>query len=39
MVTIEILVTIEISGAGRMRVPLVQGEGGYNIALKKEAKP
>jgi hypothetical protein len=38
MVTIEILVTIEISGAGRTCVALVQGEGENNIALKKEAK-
>jgi 2-keto-4-pentenoate hydratase/2-oxohepta-3-ene-1,7-dioic acid hydratase in catechol pathway len=32
-------VTIEIPGVGRMSVAVVQGEGGYNVALKKEAKP
>ena len=29
-------VKIEIDGVGSMNVPVVQGEGGYNIALRKE---
>jgi 2-keto-4-pentenoate hydratase/2-oxohepta-3-ene-1,7-dioic acid hydratase in catechol pathway len=31
-------VTIEIERVGRMTVPVVQGQGGYNLALRKEAK-
>jgi 2-keto-4-pentenoate hydratase/2-oxohepta-3-ene-1,7-dioic acid hydratase in catechol pathway len=31
-------VTIEIARVGRMTVPVRQGEGGYNIALRKEEK-
>ena len=30
------VVTIEIERVGGMRIPVVQGKGGYNIALKKE---
>jgi 2-keto-4-pentenoate hydratase/2-oxohepta-3-ene-1,7-dioic acid hydratase in catechol pathway len=31
-------VTIEIERVGRMSVPVVQGSGGYNLALRKEDK-
>jgi len=31
-------VRIEIAGVGGMSVPVVRGEGGHNIALRKEAK-
>jgi 2-keto-4-pentenoate hydratase/2-oxohepta-3-ene-1,7-dioic acid hydratase in catechol pathway len=29
-------VRIEIEGVGKMEIPVIQGEGGYNIAIKKE---
>jgi len=32
-------VTIEIARVGRMTVPVQQGQGGYNLALRKEEKP
>lgn len=32
-------VTIEIEGVGRMSVPVVQGQGGDNIAMRKGATP
>jgi len=31
------VVTIEIERVGRMQIPVVQGQGGHNIAIKKEA--
>jgi len=31
-------VTIEIERVGRMTVPVVQGQGGYNLALRKEER-
>lgn len=31
------LVTIEIDRVGRMQIPVVQGNGGHNLAIKKEA--
>ena len=32
-------VTIEIERVGRMTVPVRQGQGGYNLALRKEERP
>ena len=32
-------VTIEIERVGRMTVPVRQGQGGDNLALRKEARP
>lgn len=31
------IVTIDIERVGRMSIPVVQGEGGHNIAIRKEA--